>query len=64
MIADNVPQVAQSRRLGHILPDKIQETYSHVATEVEQRLLDCLEDRWHKAVADSPNIPSWRTPTD
>ena len=43
MIADGVPEVAQSRRLGHILGDRIQETYSHVAAEVEHRLLDGLQ---------------------
>lgn len=51
MIADMVPEIAQSRRLGHILHDKIQQTYSHVVAEVEQRLLQGLEDRWEKAVA-------------
>jgi integrase len=40
MIADGVPEVAQARRLGHILGDRIQETYSHVAAEVEHRLLE------------------------
>ena len=60
MIADGVPEVAQSRRLGHILGDRIQETYSHVAAEVETRLLDALNDRWDKAVADSPEQPAWR----
>ena len=53
MIADLVPEIAQSRRLGHILQDKIQQTYSHVAAEVERRLLECLQDRWDKAVANS-----------
>jgi hypothetical protein len=43
MIADGVPEVAQSRRLGHILGDRIQETYSHVAAEVEHRLLEALK---------------------
>ena len=64
MIADGVPEVAQARRLGHILGDRIQETYSHVAAEVEARLLYGLQDRWLKAVADSPLQPPWReTPT-
>ena len=64
MIADGVPEVAQARRLGHILGDRIQETYSHVAAEVETRLLEGLQDRWLKAVADSPLQPAWReTPT-
>ena len=57
MIADAVPEVAQSRRLGHVLHDKIQETYSHVAAEVEQRMLDNLDDRWLKAVANSTTSP-------
>ena len=60
MIADGVPEVAQARRLGHILGDRIQETYSHVAAEVDARLLEGLQDRWDKAVADSPLQPAWR----
>jgi integrase len=63
MIADQIPEVAQSRRLGHLLEDKIQETYSHVAAEVEARLLQALEDRWNKAIADSPQTPGWRSAT-
>ncbi|MEO6702268.1 MAG: multidrug DMT transporter permease [Jatrophihabitantaceae bacterium] len=64
MIADGLPEIAQSRRLGHILPDKIQETYSHVADEVEHRLLQALQDRWDKATANSTRAdPPWRTPT-
>lgn len=61
MIADGVPEVAQARRLGHILGDRIQETYSHVAAEVEHRLLDGLQERWDKAVADSAEVPAWRS---
>ncbi|WP_232666958.1 hypothetical protein [Pseudonocardia sp. TRM90224] len=60
MVADNVPEIAQSLRPGHILEDKIQQTYSHVATEVETRLLEALEDRWHKAAAASTETPDWR----
>jgi hypothetical protein len=60
MIADQIPEVAQSRRLGHLLEDKIQETYSHVAAEVETRLLQAVEDRWNKAVVNSPDNPRWR----
>jgi integrase len=58
MIADAVPEVAQSRRLGHVLHNKIQEIYSHVATEVEHRLLGGLNDRWDKAVANSTTDPA------
>lgn len=60
MIAEGVPEVAQARGLGHILGDRIQETYSHVAAEVEQRLLDGLQERWDKAVADASIRPGWR----
>ncbi|MDT0263402.1 tyrosine-type recombinase/integrase [Jatrophihabitans lederbergiae] len=68
MIADLVPEIAQSRRLGHILHDKIQQTYSHVALEVEQRLLEGLQDRWAKAVVnaaldvDNPKVRYRRLP--
>lgn len=62
MIADNVPEAAQAARLGHALKDKIQRTYSHVAAEVESRLLQGLQDRWDKAVANSPDDhdTAWR----
>ncbi len=32
-------------------PDKIDEIYSHVATEIETRLLAALDTRWADAVA-------------
>ncbi|WP_435120875.1 hypothetical protein [Amycolatopsis thermoflava] len=51
MIADGIPEVAQSRRLGHRIPDEIRDVYSNVAAEVGARLLDSLERRWHDAVA-------------
>jgi integrase len=51
LIADGVPEIAQARRLGHHLDDRLVETYSHVAPEVEQRLLDGLEARWYAANA-------------
>ncbi|CRK57596.1 Integrase [Alloactinosynnema sp. L-07] len=50
MIADLIPDIAQAKRLGHRLPDKIEHIYSHVAPEVEARLLDNLERRWLDAV--------------
>ncbi|HZC52415.1 MAG TPA: hypothetical protein VE441_07955, partial [Mycobacterium sp.] len=51
LIADRVPEIAQARRLGHHLDNRVVETYSHVAPEVEQRLLAELERRWHQAIA-------------
>ncbi|ONI92074.1 hypothetical protein ALI144C_00145 [Actinosynnema sp. ALI-1.44] len=58
MIADGIPEIAQARRLGHRLDNRIVETYSHVAPEVERRLMRCLERRWHKARATTnPALP-------
>ena len=51
LIADGAPEIAQARRLGHHLPNRVTEVYSHVAPEVEQRLLHNLQRRWHKAKA-------------
>jgi len=59
MIADTIPEIAQSLRLGHILKDPVQRTYSHVAPEVTTRLLQCLQDRWDKAVVDVGDS-TWR----
>ncbi|MDI5978603.1 hypothetical protein [Amycolatopsis magusensis] len=50
LIADGIPDVAQARRLGHRIPDAIQDIYSHVAPEVETRLLEALQQRWIDAV--------------
>ncbi|HEX5116321.1 MAG TPA: site-specific integrase [Pseudonocardiaceae bacterium] len=50
MIADGIPEVAQARRLGHRIPDKIEDIYSHVAPEVEARLITALQRRWTDAV--------------
>lgn len=61
MIADGVPEIAQSERLGHkIIQDSVRETYSHVAQEVENRLLVRLQERWDDAVAQIGEIPRWR----
>jgi integrase len=58
MIADGIPEIAQARRLGHRLDNRIVETYSHVAPEVERRLLRRLERRWSKArTAVNPALP-------
>ena len=50
LIADGIPDVAQARRLGHRIPDKIEHIYSHVAPEVETRLIDALQHRWTTAL--------------
>jgi integrase len=50
MIADGIPDVGQARRLGHKIPDKIEHIYSHVAPEVEARLITALQRRWTNAL--------------
>ncbi len=60
LIADQIPEVVQSRRLGHRIPDKIQHIYSHVAPELEARVLDTLQQRWTAALAELATA-SWTT---
>ena len=62
LIADGIPDVVQARRLGHRIPDKIQHIYSHVAPELETRLLDALQHRWTTALAAAATRPR-PTPT-
>ncbi|MFD0530410.1 tyrosine-type recombinase/integrase [Kitasatospora arboriphila] len=56
MIEDGIPGVAQARRLGHRLQDKIDDVYSHVAASVEQRLLAALEARWQRALRPAAEV--------
>jgi integrase len=66
MIADAIPDVAQARRLGHTLPDGIDDIYSHVASEVEQRLIAGLQRRWESsqtALGGGELVASWRQGT-
>jgi len=51
---------AQARRLGHHIPDKIQHVYSHVAPELEARLLEALQQRWTAPLAELA-ASSWAT---
>lgn len=51
MIEDLLPEVVQERRLGHKLPDKIAETYSHVGPQLEALVLVKLQQRWDDAIA-------------
>lgn len=60
MIADGVPEIAQSERLGHCIQNPVRATYSHVAQEVERRLITGLEKRWDDAVEQLGPIPQWR----
>lgn len=48
--ADGIPEIAQARRLGHHLDNRLVEVYSHVAPEAQRQLLRSLERRWKQAV--------------
>ena len=66
MIADAIPDVAQARRLGHKLPHRIDDIYSHVADEVEHRLLVALQNRWATGLGGPDGgqpVPEWRRAT-
>lgn len=59
VLADGVPEIAQARRLGPNLENRIVETYVHVPSEVDQRLVEEPEARWHAATAClHPNEPA------
>jgi Phage integrase family len=49
LIADHIPAPAQARRLGHALPNPIDQVYGHIAPELRAYLLDCLQRRWDHA---------------
>jgi len=49
LIADGIPEIAQAKRLGHHLSNRLVEVYSHVAPEIETKLLRGLERRWKQA---------------
>jgi hypothetical protein len=56
------PRNRPSQRLGHHLANRLVEVYSHVAPEIETRLLRGLEQRWHQA--HQPQIQQKRRPAD
>ncbi|MER5443554.1 tyrosine-type recombinase/integrase [Streptomyces sp. NPDC002790] len=49
LIEDNIPDVAQARRLGHPLKG-IDDVHAHVANTVDARLLNGLEARWNRSL--------------
>lgn len=50
LIEDGIAEVAQARRLGHAMQDKMDDTYAHVAVSINARLLDSLEARWNRSI--------------
>jgi integrase len=45
LIEDDIPEVAQAKRLGHRLAG-VRGIYSHVTPAMTQRIVDALEHRW------------------
>lgn len=54
MIEDGVPEVVQSKRLGHELGG-VRGTYSHVTQPMIDNLLGHLQERWDSALPDAEN---------
>ncbi|MFH8484001.1 tyrosine-type recombinase/integrase [Streptomyces longisporoflavus] len=50
LIEDNIPDVAQARRLGHAMNNDIDDIYSHVADKINNQILKVLEDRWQRSL--------------
>jgi integrase len=46
LIAASIPEIAQTRRLGHRLDNRITEVYSHVANQIETRIQTALKQAW------------------
>ncbi|WP_405598124.1 MULTISPECIES: tyrosine-type recombinase/integrase [unclassified Streptomyces] len=57
LIEDNIPEVAQARRLGHTLKG-IADVYAHVADSVDARLLAALEARWQRSLTHHALAPT------
>ncbi|HEX5404773.1 MAG TPA: tyrosine-type recombinase/integrase, partial [Pseudonocardiaceae bacterium] len=60
LIAAGIPEIAQARRLGHRLDQRVIETYSHVADDVEIRIQTALKHAWLDArhtIARHPTPP-------
>ncbi|MBT8226738.1 MAG: site-specific integrase [Dactylosporangium sp.] len=57
MIEDEIPEVAQAKRLGHRLGG-VRGIYSHVTPTMEHRLVDALQARWQHATTPATTTES------
>ncbi|MEU8140257.1 tyrosine-type recombinase/integrase [Streptodolium elevatio] len=48
MIDDGIIDVARARRLGHHVPDKLQDVYGHVSDRLVRRIVKNMEKRWQR----------------
>lgn len=62
MIEDEIPEVAQAKRLGHRLPG-VRGIYSHVSAAMEQRIVDALQERWRTSTSPKATDATAPTPT-
>lgn len=58
LIAAGIPEIAQARRLGHRLDERVVEVYSHIADEVETRIHTALKQAWLNARHTLANHPA------
>jgi len=60
---DDIPEIAQARRLGHRLPG-VRGIYSHVTPAMQQRITGALQHRWNTTSNPLPSTTDNHGDTD